>query len=65
VEVRQVTSWFWHDIPDQKISKVTSDNRCLFVGVYAARPTVPAGEGGEHEELAVKLEGFEVKLFDD
>jgi uncharacterized protein len=64
-EVRQITSWFTHDIPDQKISKVTSDNRCLLIGVYAARPTVPAGEGREHEELAVKLEGFEVKLFDD
>ena len=64
-EVRQITSWFTHDIPpDQKISKTTSDDRCLLIGVYAARPTVPAGEGRDHEELAVKLEGFEVKLFD-
>jgi len=58
-EARQITSWF---TPDQKISK---DNRCLLIGVYAARPTVPAGEGRENEELAVKLEGFQVKLFDD
>jgi regulation of enolase protein 1 (concanavalin A-like superfamily) len=65
VEVRQTTWWFRHDILDQKISNLTSDNRCLYIGVYAARPTVPAGEGREHEELAVKLEGFEVKLFDD
>ena len=64
-EIRQLTWWFRHDIPDQKISKETSDNRCLLIGVYAARPTVPAGEGREHEELVVKLEGFEVKLFDE
>ena len=61
MEVRQITWWFTHDIQDQKIS----DDRCLLIGVYAARPTVPAGEGREHEELVVKLEGFEVKLFDD
>jgi regulation of enolase protein 1 (concanavalin A-like superfamily) len=61
MEFRQITWWFTHDIQDQKIS----DNRRLFIGVYAARPTVPTGEGREHEELAVKLEGFEVKLFDD
>ena len=65
MEVRQITWWFRHDILDQKISKVTSDNRRLIIGVYAARPTVPAGEGRENEELAVKLDGFEVKLFDD
>jgi len=65
MEVRQITWWFRHEILDQKISKVTSDNRCLLIGVYAARPTVPAGEGREHEELAVKFEGFEVKLFDN
>jgi regulation of enolase protein 1 (concanavalin A-like superfamily) len=62
MEVRQITWWFTHDSHDQK---VTSDNRHLLIGVYAARPTVPSGEGREHEELAVKLEGFEVKLFDD
>ena len=62
MEFRQITWWFTHDIRDQKISKV---NRRLLIGVYAARPTVPAGEGRELEELAVKLEGFEVKLFDD
>jgi regulation of enolase protein 1 (concanavalin A-like superfamily) len=64
-EIREITWWFSHDILNQKISKATSDNRSLFIGVYAARPTVPAGEGREHEELAVKLEGFEVRLFDD
>ena len=64
-EIRQITWWFRHEILDQKISKVMLDNRHLLIGVYAARPTVPAGEGREHEELAVKLEGFEVKLFDD
>ena len=64
-EVRQVTWWFSHDTLNQKIAKKTSDNRCLLVGVYAARPTVPVGEGREHEELVVKYERFEVKLFDD
>ena len=63
--VRQITWCFAQETPDQKISKETSDNRCLLIGVYAARPTVPEGEGREHEELVVKLEGFEVKLFDD
>ena len=47
-----------------KISKKTSDNRCLVIGVFAARPTrVPAGEEREHEELVVKLEKFGVGLF--
>ena len=63
--VRQVTWWFAHNKLDQKISKETSDKRCLLIGVYAARPTVPAGKGREHEELVVKFERFEVKLFDD
>ena len=65
MEVRKITWFFRHDILDQKTSKVTSDNRRLLIGVYAARPTVPAGEGREHEELVIKLEGFEVKLFDN
>ena len=65
MEVREITWWFTQDIWDQKISKEKSDDRCLLVGVYAARPTVPAGEGREHEELVVKLERFEVKLFDE
>jgi regulation of enolase protein 1 (concanavalin A-like superfamily) len=64
-EIRQITWWFACDILNQKISKETSDNRCLLIGVYAARPVVPAGEGREHEELVVKFERFEVKLFDD
>ena len=59
-EIRWITWWF----TDQKISKETSDNRCLLIGVYAAWPTVP-GEGREHEELVIKLEDFEVKLFDN
>ena len=63
--IRQITWWFRHNILDQKISKEIPDNRCLLIGVYAGRPTVPAGEGREQEELAVKFEGFEVKLFDD
>ena len=62
--VRQITWWFAQDIMNQKSSKRTSDNRRLLIGVYAARPTVPAGEGKEHEELVVKFERFEVKLFD-
>lgn len=64
--IREITWWFRHDVLGQENSKVTQgENRCLLVGVYAARPTVPEGEGREHEELVVKLEGFEVKLFDD
>ena len=63
VPIRQITWWFRHE---QQDSKVTSeDNRQLFIGVYAARPTVPAGEDRENKELLVNLEGFEVKLFDD
>ena len=62
--IRLITSWFTH-FPDQKISKERLDNRHLLIGVYAARPTVPVGEGREHEELVVTFEGFEVKLFDD
>ena len=62
MEVRRITWWFYNDILDQK---VTSDNRRLLIGVYAARPKVPVGEGRENEELAVEFEGFEVKLSDD
>ena len=65
-EIRLITWWFTQDIPEQqKISKERSDHRRLLIGVYAARPTVPVGKGRQHEELVVKLEGFEVKLFDD
>ena len=67
VPIRQINWWFSHNILKQEISKATSgleDNRRLFIGVYAARPTVPA-EGKENEELVVKLEGFEVKLRTD
>jgi regulation of enolase protein 1 (concanavalin A-like superfamily) len=65
MEIRQITWWFRHNNLDQKDSKEMPDNRCLLVGVYAGRPTIPAGEGREHEELVVKFERFEVKLFDD
>jgi hypothetical protein len=51
-----------HDILDQKISKEMSDNRCLLIGVCVGRPTVPAREEREHEELVVKPEGYQ---FDD
>ena len=65
---RRNTSWFTHNVPgpDQKISKdtSTSDNRQLLVGIFAARPTIPEGEGREHGHV-VTFEGFEVKLFDD
>ena len=53
--VREITCWFSHDILGQKIPKVMPDNRCLLIGVYAARSSVPAGEGREDEELVVKL----------
>ena len=59
-EIRPITWCF----TDQKISKETSDNRCLLIKVYAARLTVP-GEGREQEELVVKLEIFEVRFFDN
>jgi uncharacterized protein len=67
VPIRQITWWFRHNILEQnsKAMSGSEDNRRLFIGVYAARPTVPAGEGKENEELVVKLEGFEVKLFED
>jgi uncharacterized protein len=68
VPIRQITWWFRHDILDQENLKATSgseDNRHLLIGVYAARPTVPAGEGRENEELVVNLQGFEVKLFEN
>ena len=66
-EVRQVTCWFANDIPspNEKISKETLDNRYLLIGVYAARPLIPEGPGRENEELVARLEGLEVKLFDD
>jgi len=59
--IREVTWWFRNDILDKK----EEENKRLLIGVYAARPTIPEGEGKEHEELVVNFEGFEVKLFDD
>jgi len=63
--IRQITWWFEKDILGKENSKVNPEENRLLIGVYAARPKVPEGEGREHEELVVKLEGFEVKLFDD
>jgi uncharacterized protein len=63
--VRQINWWFKHDILDPKATADSEKNRSLLIGVFAARPRVPAGEGRENEELVVKLEEFEVKLFDD
>lgn len=63
--VRQMNWWFKHDILDQKTTADSEKNRSLLIGVFAARPRVPAGEGRENEELVVKLEEFEVKLFDE
>ncbi len=61
--IREITWWFRHDILGG--NKQDSDARCLLVGVYGARPTVPDGEGRENEELVVHLDGFEVTLFEN
>ncbi|KAF8159708.1 hypothetical protein B0H34DRAFT_704544 [Crassisporium funariophilum] len=62
--IREITWWFRHDVvAGEKVDDGASRN--LLIGVYGARPTVPEGEGREKEELVVKLENFEVKLFDD
>lgn len=63
--IRQINWWFKHDALDKKVTTDSEKNRCLLIGVYAARPKIPEGQGREHEELVVKLDGFEVKLFDD
>jgi hypothetical protein len=63
--VRQINWWFKHDAQDKKPTADSEKNRSLLIGVFAARPRVPAGEGRENDELVVKLEDFEVKLFDD
>ena len=57
--IRQVTWWFARGGFEQISSK-----GYLLIGVYAARPSVPEGEGREHEELVVKFEDFKVELFD-
>ncbi|KAF9470856.1 hypothetical protein BDN70DRAFT_888690 [Pholiota conissans] len=62
--IREITWWFRHDIVGKDTPEV-EEARNLLVGVYAARPTVPEGEGREHEKLEVTFEGFEVKLFDN
>jgi regulation of enolase protein 1 (concanavalin A-like superfamily) len=54
--IREITWWFR---PGQDI------NQEFLIGVYAARPGVPQGKGKEQEDLVVKFEGFEVKLFDN
>jgi len=62
--IREVTWWFRHDIAPNTNKEAVSP-RCLLVGVYGARPTVPHGEGRENEDLVVNLDEFEVTLFDD
>ena len=52
--IREITWWFGPGVSRESL-----------IGVYAARPGVPQGTGREHDELVVKFEGFEVKLFDD
>ncbi|KAF4614590.1 hypothetical protein D9613_003443 [Agrocybe pediades] len=60
--IREITWWFRHDVLGG--SEIDADKpRNLLIGVYGARPTVPEGTGTE--ALEVKLEGFEVTLFDD
>lgn len=61
--IRELTWWFRHDIGDKE--KSTEEPRNLLIGIYAARPTVPEGEGKADEELVVNFEDFEVTLFDD
>jgi len=62
--IREITWWFRHDVAGSDKPEDEA-NRSLLIGVYGARPTVPDGAGREKEELDVKLEGFEVTLFDD
>jgi regulation of enolase protein 1 (concanavalin A-like superfamily) len=62
--IREITWWFRHDILGREASEV-EEPRSLLIGVYAARPTVPEGQGREQEELSVNFEGFQVTLFDD
>jgi len=63
--VRQMNWWYKHDVMDPKVTADSEKNRSLLIGVFAGRPRVPAGEGRENEELVVKIEEFEVTLFDD
>lgn len=62
--IREITWWFRHDVVHGE-AKHSDGHRSLLVGVYGARPTVPEGTGRENEELEVKIEKFEVTLFDD
>ncbi|PPR05152.1 hypothetical protein CVT26_012239 [Gymnopilus dilepis] len=56
--IREITWWFRHDIPR---GQEDAAYRCLLVGVFGARPTVPEG----NDPLEVKIENFEVTLFED
>jgi len=62
--IREITWWFRHDVIGGETIK-DEGSRTLLIGVYGARPTVPDGEGRADENLVVKLENFEVTLFDD
>lgn len=64
VPLRELTWFFRHDVLGADV-RAPDAPRSLLVGIYAARPTVPTGEGREDETLEVKLEGFKVTLFDD
>jgi len=60
--IREITWWFRHDVLGGEELEGEKP-RNLLIGIYGARPTVPEGTG--EETLDVKLEGFEVTLFDD
>ncbi|KAF8468934.1 hypothetical protein BDZ91DRAFT_721419 [Kalaharituber pfeilii] len=65
--IREITWVFEEDTPAEAKSKGVEEESKkaeLWVGVYTARPTVPTGQGRESEELEVRFEGFEIKLFD-
>jgi len=62
--LRELTWFFRHDVLGGEEPSPDA-SRSLLVGIYAARPTVPTGEGREEETLEVHLDGFEVTLFDN
>jgi len=54
VRIREINWWFQHDIPGKKVTTDSEKNRCLLIGVYAARPRVPEGKGREMKSLLLK-----------